>query len=115
MTGPSGPGCSGSRATCSSTPTAPPGSRPARARGAAEDGGPDAGLDQVLDRQLLAAALQRLSPAHRAVLVETFYRGSTWPAWPASSGIPPGTVRSRLHYALQALRQYLDDPRAATS
>ena len=43
----------------------------------AEGGGPDAGLDQVLDRQLLAGALQRLSPTHRTVLVETFYGGST--------------------------------------
>ncbi|MCW2908856.1 MAG: hypothetical protein JWL68_3645, partial [Actinomycetia bacterium] len=30
-------------------------------------------------------------------------------------GIPPGTVRSRLHYALQALRQHLEEPGAATT
>jgi RNA polymerase sigma-70 factor (ECF subfamily) len=81
----------------------------------AEDCGPDAGLDQVLNRQLLADALQRLSPAHRTVLVETFYRGSTLTSLARQLGVPPGTVRSRLHYALHAVRQYLDDPRAATS
>jgi RNA polymerase sigma-70 factor (ECF subfamily) len=81
----------------------------------AEDGGPDAGLDQVLDRQILAGALQRLTPAHRTVLVEIFYRGSTLTAVARKLGIPPGTVRSRLHYALQALRQHLEEPGAATT
>jgi RNA polymerase sigma-70 factor (ECF subfamily) len=81
----------------------------------AEDCGPDAGLDQVLDRQTLAGALQELSPAHRTVLVETFYRGRPLTALAQQLGIPPGTVRSRLHYALHALRQQLEDPEAATS
>jgi RNA polymerase sigma-70 factor, ECF subfamily len=80
----------------------------------AEGGGPDAGLDQVLDRQLLAGALQRLSPTHRTVLVETFYGGSTLTALARKLGVPPGTVRSRLHYALHALRQHLEDPEAVT-
>ena len=34
----------------------------------------DPGLDEVLDRQLVSAALQHLSPAHQNVLAETFYR-----------------------------------------
>ena len=57
---------------------------------------------------------ERLSPAHRTVLVETFYRGSTLTALACKLGVPPGTVRSRLHYALHALRQHLEDPEAAT-
>ena len=81
----------------------------------AEDSGPDAGLDQVLDRQLLAGALQQLSPAHRAVLVETFYHGSTPATLARQLGIPPGTARSRLHYALHALRQQLEDPGTAAA
>jgi RNA polymerase sigma-70 factor, ECF subfamily len=80
----------------------------------AEQSGPDAGLDQVLDRQALAGALQELSPAHRTVLVETFYRGRPLTALARQLGIPPGTVRSRLHYALHALRQQLEDPETAT-
>ena len=80
-----------------------------------EDGGPDARLEQVLDRQLLAGALQQLSPAHQTVLVETYYRGRTLSVLARQLGIPPGTVRSRLHYALLALRRHLEDPGVATS
>jgi RNA polymerase sigma-70 factor (ECF subfamily) len=69
----------------------------------------DAGLDQVLDRQLVAGALEHLSPAHQAVLIETFYRGGSTATVARHLGIPPGTVRSRLHYALNALRVELHD------
>lgn len=70
----------------------------------------DTRFDQVMDRQLVTAALRHLSPAHRAVLVETFYRGGTTAAVARQLGIPHGTARSRLHYALDALRQQLLDP-----
>jgi RNA polymerase sigma-70 factor (ECF subfamily) len=79
----------------------------------AEDGGPDDGLDQVLDRELVSAALARLSPAHQAVLVETFYRDASLAGTARALGIPPGTARSRLHYALQALRRQLDQASTA--
>jgi hypothetical protein len=42
----------------------------------ADQGRADTGLDQVLDRQLLASALRQLSPTHQ-VVVETYYRSST--------------------------------------
>jgi RNA polymerase sigma-70 factor (ECF subfamily) len=70
-------------------------------------------LDQVLDRQLVCAALQHLSPAHRMVLVETFYGDGTPATVARRLGIPPGTARSRLHYALHAPRQQLQDQYAA--
>ena len=69
----------------------------------------DSGLDQILDRQLVADALQHLSPAHQAVLVETFYHGGTTAVVARQLGIPHGTARSRLHYALHALRTHLQD------
>ena len=75
----------------------------------AEEIGTDSGLDQVLDRQLVSAALQHLSPAHQSVLVETFYRGGTMATVARELGIPHGTARSRLHYALHALRRHLDE------
>jgi len=75
----------------------------------AEDARDGSGLDQVLDRELVSAALQHLSPAHRTVLVETFYNGGTLATVARQLGIPPGTARSRLHYALQALRQQLQE------
>jgi RNA polymerase sigma-70 factor, ECF subfamily len=77
--------------------------------------GTDSGLDDVLDRQLVSAALQRLSPAHQSVLVETFYRGGTMATVARELGIPHGTARSRLHYALDALRQHLQERDAIAS
>jgi len=68
----------------------------------AEDPGHESGLGQVLDRQLVADALRHLSPAHRTVLVETFYHGGTTAVVARQLGIPHGTARSRLHYALRA-------------
>ena len=58
-------------------------------------------------------ALARLSPAHRTVLVETFYHGGTLATVASQLGIPHGTARSRLHYALHALRQQLQNQHAA--
>jgi RNA polymerase sigma-70 factor, ECF subfamily len=69
--------------------------------------GTDSGLDGILDRQLLSAAFRHLSPAHQSVLRETFYHGRTTAAAARELGIPHGTARSRLHYALDALRQQL--------
>jgi len=71
--------------------------------------GTDSGLDEVLDRQLVSAALQHLSPAHQNVLVETFYRGGTMATVARELGIPHGTARSRLHYALDAMRKQLEE------
>ena len=89
--------------------------RAARARPMSAPGQPtgeigtDSGLDEVLDRQLVSAALQQLSPAHQNVLVETFYRGGTMATVARELGIPHGTARSRLHYALDSLRQHLQE------
>jgi RNA polymerase sigma-70 factor, ECF subfamily len=75
----------------------------------AEEPGDDSALGQILDRQLVCDALQHLSPAHRMVLVETFYQGASTATVARQLGIPDGTARSRLHYALHALRRHLQD------
>jgi len=75
----------------------------------AGEAGTDSGMEEVLDRQLIFAALAHLSSAHQSVLVETFYRGGTMAAVARELGIPDGTARSRLHYALDALRQHLEE------
>ena len=77
--------------------------------------GTDADLDEVLNRQLVSAALQHLSPTHQSVLVETFYRGGTMAAVARELGIPHGTARSRLHYALDAMRAQLQEHDAIAS
>ena len=81
----------------------------------AEEGCDDTGLNRVLDQQLVTGALHQLSPAHRTVLVETFYRGRTLAKVARQLGIPDSTARSRLHYALRALRRQLEDCEAAGS
>jgi RNA polymerase sigma-70 factor, ECF subfamily len=85
--------------------------RAARARPTTVPGsvGTDSGLEKILDRQLVSAALQHLSPAHQTVLVETFYRGGTMATVARELGIPHGTARSRLHYALDAMREQLEE------
>jgi RNA polymerase sigma-70 factor (ECF subfamily) len=68
------------------------------------EGAVDGGYDSLLDRGLLAVALRELSPAHREVLVQTYYRDAPADQVAALLGVPVGTVRSRLHYALRAVR-----------
>ena len=51
-----------------------------------------------------ADALHALSPEHRAVVIEIYYRRSTVAEAARTLGIPPGTVKSRTFYALRALR-----------
>ena len=54
-------------------------------------------------------ALRRLSPDHRTALVETYYRGRPYEAVAADLGIPVGTVKSRVYYALRQLRLALEE------
>ena len=66
-----------------------------------------AGSDQVdaaLDRLLIADAMAQLSPAHRAVILRSYYLGETTAQIAYDLHIAEGTVKSRLHYALRALR-----------
>lgn len=69
----------------------------------------DDGLDAALDAVLLTDALHALSAEHRSVLVDCYYRGNTAAQIAAARGIPPGTARSRIHYALRALRLALQE------
>ncbi len=54
-------------------------------------------------------AIRRLRPEHRQVLIETYYRGRVARDMALELGIPEGTVRSRLFYALRSLRLVLDE------
>jgi RNA polymerase sigma-70 factor, ECF subfamily len=68
----------------------------------------DGGYEDMLDRRLLDRALDQLSPAHRQVLVAIYYDDAPAQRVAATLGIPPATVRTRLHYALRALRRLLE-------
>jgi RNA polymerase sigma-70 factor, ECF subfamily len=56
------------------------------------------------DRLPIADALTRLSPEYRAVVRRSYYLGWTVAQIADDLQIPEGTVKSRLHYALHALR-----------
>lgn len=70
--------------------------------------GPDT-AEAAVQSWLVAEALRRLSLAHRQVLVECFYRGCSVAEAAERLGIPPGTVKSRTHYALRALKIALEE------
>ncbi len=62
-----------------------------------------------VDSQLVRAALRTLSTEHREVLLECYFRGASVAQAARTLGVPPGTIKSRTHYALRALRQALDE------
>lgn len=64
---------------------------------------------QAVDRQLVLAALRTLSIEHRQVLLECYFRGASVAEAAETLGVPPGTVKSRTHYALHALREALEE------
>ena len=64
--------------------------------------------ERAVDRELVVAALRTLSPEHRDVILECYFRGSTVAEAAATLGVPPGTVKSRTHYALRALRSAIE-------
>jgi len=55
--------------------------------------------------------LARLAPPHREVLVLRFLEDMTYDDIAEVTGCPVGTVRSRIHYARQALRREMEDAR----
>ncbi|MBQ1027854.1 sigma-70 family RNA polymerase sigma factor [Micromonospora sp. C95] len=68
----------------------------------------DNAFEGIVDRITLADALRRITPEHRAVLVELYYGGASVAEVATRIGIPEGTVRSRSFYALRAARGALD-------
>ena len=67
------------------------------------------GLDRALDAWQMADALAALSPEHREVLVEIYYRGRSVAEAAETIGVPLGTVKSRTYYALRSLRLRLEE------
>lgn len=60
--------------------------------------------EQTLDAMQLADALGTLSEEHRSVLIETYLRGASLAEAAKALGVPVGTVKSRMYYALRAVR-----------
>jgi RNA polymerase sigma-70 factor (ECF subfamily) len=65
--------------------------------------------DRAVEAWTVAEALGRISTSHREVLVECFYQGRSVAEAALRLGVPPGTVKSRTHYALRSLRVVLEE------
>ena len=76
--------------------------------GVPEHAGPDE-VNAALDRMLIGDAVAELSPEHRAVVSRSYYQGWTTTQIANDLQIPEGTVKSRLHYAVRALRLTLQE------
>lgn len=73
------------------------------------DAGRDDGTDALFESLIVEEALAGLDLAHRAVIVHAYYGGASIAEVARRLGIPAGTVKSRLHYGLRALRLALQE------
>ena len=65
-------------------------------------------IEQALVGWQVEAALSTLADEHRRVLVEVHWHGRPYAEVAADLGIPEGTVKSRVYYALRAMRSALE-------
>lgn len=66
-------------------------------------------VDRILTTWQVEEALRMLSEEHRAALVEVHYRGRPYQDVAEEIGVPVGTVKSRVYYALKAMRLALEE------
>lgn len=64
--------------------------------------------EDVATRETLDRGFRRLKLDHRTVLVLRLYLGLSLEETATTLGIPAGTAKSRLHYAIQAMRDALE-------
>jgi RNA polymerase sigma-70 factor (ECF subfamily) len=87
--------------------------RPAETGGAAlpQVAAPHCDMERVVTSMTVQNALAKLTPARREILVHLYLHERSLNEIAETLGIPVGTVKSRAHYALRALRDHLDDAR----
>ncbi|MFG2969800.1 MULTISPECIES: sigma-70 family RNA polymerase sigma factor [unclassified Streptomyces] len=64
--------------------------------------------EQVGDRRVLVSALRTLTPAHREAVARVHLLGQPGEDVARRLGLPPGTVKSRTHHGIRALRATLE-------
>lgn len=64
--------------------------------------------DAALASESIRHAFRRLSPDHRRVLSDLHFRGRPIEQVAQELGVPVGTVKSRAHYAMRALKSGLE-------
>lgn len=65
--------------------------------------------DRLIESAVVRAALEQLSAAHQEVLRMVVVEGRPVAQVAEALGIPPGTVKSRVYYALRGLRLALEE------
>jgi RNA polymerase sigma-70 factor (ECF subfamily) len=60
---------------------------------------------RLLDRATVVSALRELSEVHRTALIQVYLMDRTVPEAAIALGVPEGTVKSRLHHGLRAVRE----------
>lgn len=66
-------------------------------------------IERAVQGLLVADALAELAPRHREVISLCYYQGLSVAEAAARLGVAEGTVKSRTHYALRALRLVLQE------
>jgi RNA polymerase sigma-70 factor (ECF subfamily) len=69
----------------------------------------------TMARLTLEPAFARLNPEQRIIVVLRFWRDLPVEEIAERLGVPEGTVKSRLHYALKALREAIESSEEARS
>ncbi len=65
--------------------------------------------DRLVEAAVVAAAVERLSVAHREVLQQVVVEGRPVAEVARALGVPVGTVKSRVYYGLRSLRLALEE------
>lgn len=66
-------------------------------------------VDRALAAWQVEEALRRVGDEHRVALVEVHYKGRSYAEVAADLSVPVGTVKSRVFYALKAVRLALEE------
>lgn len=70
---------------------------------------PEDRFEQALLSWQIEEALRRIGDDHRRVVLDTYFRARPYAEVASELGIPEGTVKSRVYYALRALRLALEE------
>lgn len=74
-----------------------------------DEASPEDRFEQALLSWQIEEALRRIGDDHRRVVLETYFRARPYAEVASELGIPEGTVKSRVYYALRALRLALEE------
>ncbi len=72
-------------------------------------GSDDPAYDALLEEWMLEEGLRRIRDDQRHAIVETYLKGRAYADVAAETGVPEGTIRTRVFYGLKALRLCLEE------